>query len=151
MAIIGPVNDAPFYAQVRNLAEPFKKRIHFGQLARDKFVALLQESDIVVLPSRGETVGGVVFEGMYAGSAVIVSDAVEAAREDYLIDGVNGLLVESENIEALQDALKRLMKGPNDEMIAQGRKTVEDRFVWTKSVDRLWTHYSRAMEGHRGV
>ena len=86
--------------------------------------------------------GGVVFEGMYAGSAVIVSDAVEAAREDYLIDGVNGLLVESENIEALQDALKRLMKGPNDEMIAQGRKTVEDRFVWTKSVDRLWTHYS---------
>ena len=35
LAIIGPVNDAPFYAQVRNLAEPFKKRIHLGQLARE--------------------------------------------------------------------------------------------------------------------
>ena len=149
--MIGPVNDAPFYAQVRNLAEPYKKRVHFGQLPRNKFVALMQESEIVVLPSRGETVGGVVFEGMYAGSAVIVSDAVEAAREDYLVDGVNGLLVESENIEALQSALKRLMEGSNEDMIAQGRKTVEERFVWTKSVDRLLTHYSRAMEGHRGV
>ena len=150
LAIIGPVNDAPFYEQVRKLAEPYKDRIHFGQLSRNKLIPLLMESSIVPLPSRGETVGGVVFEGMYANSAVIVSDAVEAAREDYLQDGVNGLLVPAEDVEALRGGLKRLMRSGNKKMVAAGRKTVEERFVWSKSVDRLWTHYRRALEDCRG-
>ena len=150
LAIIGPVNDSAFYEQVRNLAEPFRERIHFGQLARPKLIALMKESSIVTLPSRGETVGGVVFEGMYAGAAVVVSDAVEAAREDYLEDGKNGLLIPAEDIEALRAALKRLMRSENKKMKAQARKTVEERFVWTKSVDRLWMHYKQALEDCRG-
>ena len=81
---------------------------------------------------------------------MVVSDAVEAAREDYLQDGVNGLMVPAEDIEALQAALKRLMRSKNKGLIAQGRKTVEERFVWSKSVDRLWTHYKKALEDCRG-
>ena len=150
LAIVGPVNDAAFYERVRRLAEPYKDRIHFGELPRDRFVALLQESSIVVLPSRGETVGGVVFEGMYAESAVVVSDAVEAARDDYLQHGVNGLLVPAEDVVALRAALEKLMKRSPKKMIAAGRKTVEERFIWRKSVDALWTHYKRAMENCRG-
>jgi glycosyltransferase involved in cell wall biosynthesis len=150
LAIVGPVNDAAFYEKVRDLAKPYGGRVHFGQLPREKFVSLLQESSIVVLPSRGETVGGVVFEGMYAESAVIVSDAVEAARDDYLQDGVNGLLVPAEDIEALRAALKKLMRRTPKKMIASGRKTVEDRFIWSKSVDSLWIHYKRVLEDCRG-
>jgi glycosyltransferase involved in cell wall biosynthesis len=150
LAIIGPVNDAAFYEKVRTLAVPYKDRVHFGQLARPKLLALMKESSIVALPSRGETVGGVVFEGMYAGAAVVVSDAVEAAREDYLQDGVNGLMVPAGDINALQAALKRLMRSKNKGLVAQGRKTVEERFVWSKSVDRLWTHYKKALEDCRG-
>ena len=150
LAVIGPVNDAAYYQKVRDLAVPYKERVHFGQLSRPKLMALMKESSIVALPSRGETVGGVVFEGMYAGAAVVVSNAVEAAREDYLKDGVNGVMVPSEDIEALQAALKRLMRSKNKGLIAQGRKTVEERFVWSKSVDRLWTHYKKALEDCRG-
>jgi glycosyltransferase involved in cell wall biosynthesis len=150
LAIVGPVNDSGFYERVRKLAEPYKDRIHFGELPRVQFVGLLQESSIVVLPSRGETVGGVVFEGMFAGSAVIVSDAVEAARDDYLEHGVNGLLIPSEDIPALRAALKKLMKGDHKKMIAAGRKTVMDRFIWTKSVDDLWTYYKQVLENCRG-
>jgi len=150
LAIIGPVNDSAYYEKVRGLAEPYRERIHFGQLSREKLIPLMMESHIVTLPSRGETVGGVVFEGMYAGCAVVVSDAVEAAREDYLKDGVNGVLIPAEDVDALQAALKRLMRSGNKKLIAAGRKTVEERFVWSKSVDRLWTHYRRALEDCRG-
>lgn len=150
LAIVGPVNDAAFYERVRKLAAPYKNRIHFGQLPREQFVGLLQESSIVVLPSRGETVGGVVFEGMFAGSVVIVSDAVEAARDDYIEHGVNGLLIPSEDIPALRAALEKLMKNQPKKMIAAGRKTVEERFIWSKSVDALWTHYKQVLENCRG-
>jgi glycosyltransferase involved in cell wall biosynthesis len=87
---------------------------------------------------------------MFAGSAVIVSDAVEAARDDYLEHGVNGLLIPSEDIPALRAALKKLMKGDHKKMIAAGRKTVMDRFIWTKSVDDLWTYYKQVLENCRG-
>ena len=121
-------------------------KVCFTVLPRNELCALLLESEIVALPSRGETVGGVVFEAMYAGALAIVSDAVEAARDDYLQDGVNGLLVPAEDISALRQALQRGMDTDTTVMRAAGRAMIEARFTWSRSVDRLVTLYEKAKE-----
>lgn len=144
LVIAGPVNEDGFAEQVRALAAPLGDRVVFTVLPRAELCALMLESDIVVLPSRGETVGGVVFEGMYAGALTIVSDAVEAARDDYLQHGQNGLLVPAEDVPALRAALDRGMHTDTAALRAAGRAMVEQRFTWARSVDRLLALYDRA-------
>lgn len=143
LVIAGPVNEAAFGDEVRRLAGNHPD-IVFTERTRAEQVALFRAAEIVVLPSRGETVGGVVFEGMYAGALCIVSDAVESACDDYLQPGVNGLLVASEDVPALRDALARAMRDPMASVRLAGRRMVSERFTWQSSVDRLWELYPRA-------
>lgn len=144
LVIPGAVNEPAFAEEVRALAAPLGDRVVFGPVSRLELVALFREADIVCLPSRGETVGGVVFEGMYSGALAIVSDAVEAARDDYLCHERNGLLVPAGDIEALRAAVARGMTEDLSLVRAAGRRMVEMRFTWTKSVDRLWALYEEA-------
>jgi glycosyltransferase involved in cell wall biosynthesis len=117
----------------------------FGPVSRAELVALFREADVVCLPSRGETVGGVVFEGMYSGALAVVSDAVEAARDDYVCHERNGLLVPTEDVDALRAAVARGMTEDLERVRAAGRRMVEMRFTWTRSVDRLWALYEEAL------
>lgn len=144
LVIAGAVNEPEFAAKVDALRAPYGARILRTELERPALLALLLESDILCLPSRGETVGGVVFEGMYAGALAIVSDAVEAAREVYLHDGENGLLVPSEDVAALRRALERAMTTDTALMREAGRRMVEAEYTWSRSVDRLLERYAEA-------
>ncbi|MSQ00642.1 MAG: glycosyltransferase [Myxococcales bacterium] len=143
LVIAGPVNEREYADEVAALARGCAD-IVITQLPRPEQVALFRTSDVVALPSRGETVGGVVFEGMVAGALCIVSDGVEAARGDYLRDGQNGLLVPTEDVDALRSALSRAMVEPLTELRAAGRRMVMERFTWRASVDRLVELYPRA-------
>lgn len=145
LAVVGPVNEPDYYAGLQALAKPLGNRVVFGQLPRPLFVALIKAASVVVLPSRGETVGGVVFEGMYAGVPVVVSDAVEAAAQDYLRGDV-GILFPSENVEALRRALKEALCSP-PERIAAARRLVQEHYTWKSSVDRLEKLFAEAQEG----
>jgi glycosyltransferase involved in cell wall biosynthesis len=145
VVIPGAVNDEAFAADVRARAAPLGDRVVFGPVSRAELCALFREADIVTLPSRGETVGGVVFEGMWCGALAVVSDAVEAARGDYLCHERNGLLFPSEDIGALRAALDRGMREDLSAVRAAGHRMVEARFTWTRSVDRLWSLYEEAV------
>lgn len=143
LVISGPVNESGYADEVRRLSADCPD-IVLTQRSRAEQVALFRAADIVALPSRGETVGGVVFEGMYAGALCIVSDGVEAARDDYLHDGVNGLLVRRDDVDSLRAALVRAMNEPMTAVRAAGRRLVQERFTWGASVDRLMELYPRA-------
>jgi glycosyltransferase involved in cell wall biosynthesis len=147
LVIPGAVNDAAFAAQVRAAARPFGDRVVFGPVDRATLVALFKAASVVVLPSRGETVGGVVFEGMWAGALAIVSDAVEAARDAYLRDGENGLLVPVGDVGALRDALRRALTDDLPAVRAAGRAMVEAEYTWDASVGRLERLYTEAVRG----
>lgn len=146
LVIPGAVNETDFATEVRALAAPLGDRVVFGPVARPELLALFREAEAVVLPSRGETVGGVVFEGMWCGALAIVSDAVEAARDDYLCHERNGLLVPGDDVEALRAALHRAMTEDLSGQRAAGRRMVEARFTWERSVDRLWKLYEEVIE-----
>ena len=66
---------------------------------------------VFVLPSRHEPWGLIVNEVMNAGRAVIVSDEV-GCQPDLLTDGVEGCVFPAGNIDALTDALERVLATP---------------------------------------
>lgn len=144
LVICGPVNDADFAAQVRERAAG-RGDIVFAELPRPEFVSLLRLAEVVVLPSRGETVGGVLLEGMYCGALAIGSDAIESARDDFLRDGETGLLFPSEDVAALRATLLRAMGEDLSAVRAAGKRMVEERFTWDASVGRFARILSQAM------
>lgn len=73
-----------------------------GQLSREQVAQHMQQCDCFVLPSRYETFGVVYIEAMACGKPVI---AVKNGGPDDFVNDFNGILIESEDIEALADAM----------------------------------------------
>ena len=99
----GRVLDDAFYKALQNRAGDLDNVELIDALDHPTALALLNDTDIVVLPSRDETMPIVILEAMGLGKAVISTD-VGGVRE-WLRDGMNGLLVEKENPEVLAKAL----------------------------------------------
>lgn len=73
-----------------------------------KIVGLMAISTALLLPSEHEPWGAVVNEAMAAGTPVISSDRVGAAIE-LVESGKNGFLVPVGNVEALADAMRKVV------------------------------------------
>ena len=73
------------------------------------FSQILVESEIFVLPSFYEGFPNALIEAMSVPLACISSDCI-AGPSDIIEDGVNGLLVETGNVDALANALNRLIE-----------------------------------------
>lgn len=68
--------------------------------------AAIAGADVVVLPSYSEGMPMTVIEALYAGCALVVSDA--GAMPDMVVDGDNGLVVGRGDVSALAGALARM-------------------------------------------
>lgn len=83
-------------------------RIKFYGHLKD-FGQIMGESEIFVLPSFYEGFPNALIEAMSVPLACISSDCI-AGPSDIIEDGVNGLLVETGNVDALANALNRLIE-----------------------------------------
>ena len=89
-------------AAIEGTADEYLDRLTPGQVAEK-----LDESTILVLPSRYEGLGRVVIEAFARGRGVVASRA--GGILDLVDDGKQGLLVDPEDTDALADALVRVL------------------------------------------
>jgi len=80
---------------------------YFDQLAPHEVAARLDESTLLVLPSRYEGLGRVVIEAFARGRGVVASRA--GGILDLVDDGEQGLLVDPEDTEGLAEALVQVL------------------------------------------
>jgi glycosyltransferase involved in cell wall biosynthesis len=127
---------------------------HSGMLARATFtgniagaerVALLQESEVMVLPSYTENFGQAVAEAMAAGVAVIISNRVNIWPE--VEKAQAGLIVPCDAAETAR-ALRRLLANPAEaqEMGRRGRALAAARFPWGAVGDQILHVYEKMLE-----
>lgn len=103
----------------------------------------LERASIFVLPSYHEGLPMAMLEAMAAQKAVVVT-AVGGIPEA-VQDGVNGLLIEPENVGSLAGALQRLLadRPLRLRLAAAGRATIEQRFDTELMLDKLASLYAR--------
>jgi glycosyltransferase involved in cell wall biosynthesis len=133
----GRVLDEAFYKELQNAVGEFEEVELIDALDHASALTLLNETDVVVLPSRDETMPIVILEATGLGKAVISTD-VGGVRE-WLRDGMNGLLVKPENSEALSQALAACAEHPEfvRQLKAAGSRTFDRHFTLDRFASRF--------------
>ena len=94
---------------------------------------LLELATVFVLPARHEPWGLIVNEAMNASCAIIVSDAV-GCQPDLVTDAVEGCVYPVGNIDALTNALRRVLATP-ETAATMGRRALERINQWSFEQD----------------
>ncbi len=105
---------------------------------------VLAGASLVVVPTRGTAYPGgqtVLLEAMASRKPVITTSS--AAMRDYVVDGVNGLLVAGGDVVALRRAIERLRADPSlaaelaDNARASAERTFNQAAMWSAVAERL--------------
>jgi glycosyltransferase involved in cell wall biosynthesis len=117
-----------------------KHRVIFVGFRRDVHNFYL-ESDILLLPSRGEGLSGVIMESMTYGLP-IVTTKIEGTR-DLIKDGYNGFLCGINNINCFIDKIEALLnnKEKRNKFIQNSKKRVKESYNWEKNMKKYKEFY----------
>ncbi|MBP7508329.1 MAG: glycosyltransferase [Prolixibacteraceae bacterium] len=96
--------------EIESLNLGISQRVKFYGFKKD-FSKVLGESDIFVLPSFYEGFPNALIEAMSVPVACVSSDCI-AGPSDIIKEGINGLLVQPNNVEQLAFTLNRLIENP---------------------------------------
>jgi len=127
--IIGRVSDRNTEKEVLNAAES-KLVKYLGELSRVEMDRIYQDIDVVVVPSRRDTMPIVAAEAMMNRKICVVSDVIGTA--EYINDGVNGFVFKKEDAEGLKNILKKIIMSKDqsfyDNIRNEARHTYEKLF-----------------------
>lgn len=132
-------------------AEDLGLRDRFLFLGRRSDVPdLLASCDIAVLPSRAEGLPNAVLEYMAAGLPTVASRV--GGNSELVQDGVTGLLVPSEDANAIAGALLRLLRDPElaRRMANNGRQMAVERYGFDRLIREVDELYTELLERRRG-
>jgi glycosyltransferase involved in cell wall biosynthesis len=139
----GPI-EAELKAQCTKLG--LDDRVRFLGWRNDRG-ALLAASTFVAFPSRYEPFGTVTVDAWAGSRPLVAADAVGPAA--YVEDGVSGLLVPKDNVDALANAMSRVIDEPGlaAKLVEGGRKAYEAQFTRAAFVRDSLAFYQRVVAG----
>lgn len=137
--------DGPARGELERLAADLGvgDRVEFtGRLDRAGVVAAMAGAGVVVVPSRIEAFGIVVLEAWRSGAALVAT--TRGGPADIVTDGVDGILVDPEDVDALAAALARVAGDPalRQRLASAGRERVTS-FTWQRTA----VCYAAAFDG----
>jgi len=131
--------------EMRTLATSLKidRNIEFvGMQPPEKVMKYMQQSALLVLPSRRETFGAVLIEAIACGIPVVATKC--GGPEDFINDRV-GVLVEKESPEALADGIESVLTRQKEYSAAELHKYADEDFSWDNVARRTNRLYEQAM------
>ena len=140
------VGDGPDAAEVRGLVQQYgmQSRVDFlGK--RDQIAPLLQNADVLILPSEQEAFGLVALEAMACQVPVVASHV--GGLPELIEDGKSGFLVPVNHLDGFYERTKQLLmdEGLRQEMGIHARRTALKRFSSDMIVDQYLSFYQEVM------
>jgi glycosyltransferase involved in cell wall biosynthesis len=148
LTLVGDGDRAGFVAAVAQSG--LSERVRFeGWLEPQAVAERLARSDVYVLPSHHEGMPLAMLEAMSAGLAVVTT-AVGAIPE-ILTDGKTALLVPPKNLQALHDALYRVITdwALRESLGAAGEQLYDERFTLERFTDAILALYDKLAPAKR--
>jgi glycosyltransferase involved in cell wall biosynthesis len=127
------VGDGPQLAALQSLANELgiSERVFFlGWQSRAQLMECYQRANIFLFPSRHEGMPNAMLEAMASGLPVIASCI--AGNEELVVDDKTGYLAPSEDVEAFQTALRKLLSNTalRQQMGSASRRHAEENYSW---------------------
>ena len=135
------------YAHEKNL----KDVAFVGPVSYQGMPRYYRTADIFCAPATGnESFGIILLEAMAASKPIIASNI--DGYSEVVSDGVDGLLVEPQDEDALAQALRKLLsdKSLREQLGAGGRAKVED-YSWERVSQRVMSFYEELVNGTTSV
>lgn len=139
----------PERENLENLAKSvgITSQINFlGALTRERVVQEMANTDIFVLPSHIETFGVVIIEALAMGKPVI---ATRCGGPESILRTQDGELVPKDNIQALREAMQKIMRHINDYNPQEIRDSCLTRFGENVVTTKLKAIYRKVLEFDR--
>jgi glycosyltransferase involved in cell wall biosynthesis len=128
---------------VSEMTEIFGEKFFYGGIVSgaEKW-KVLSESDIFLLPSRYEGLPVALLEAMAAGCVPVVSEI--GSINLVVRDGVNGFLIEPQNVSQTVEKLKLMLSGKADweNLRRNARATIEEKFNLKNYIEKLENIYA---------
>lgn len=119
------------------------KVVYCTDLEWETAMSILKSSNVVIVPSRIDNVPNTIKEALYLKIPIVASDIV--GTSEVITNGVNGILVESENAEKFVIAINELLE--NDEkckkLTENGHETALQKFTWKTLLPKYLEFYKR--------
>jgi len=135
--------DGPYREQLQQQLGGLPVRF-LGTVPDDQLPALYGSSDLLLFPSRTDTLGQVVMEAQACGLPVLVSD--EGGPQELTDDGVTGRVISARDADAWAAAIDDLL---NDEPLRQrmSRSAAQraSRFSMERCFEQFWNDHLAAI------
>lgn len=106
--------------------------IFLGELSIDDLKSVYNMCDIFILPSIAEAAPLTILEAMAFGKPVICTNV--GAVSEYVIDGVNGLLIDAKEENQLAEKIKYIYDNPHiKDIIGKNNSQSINKFDWKKT------------------
>jgi GalNAc-alpha-(1->4)-GalNAc-alpha-(1->3)-diNAcBac-PP-undecaprenol alpha-1,4-N-acetyl-D-galactosaminyltransferase len=144
------LGEGPIRSELEDLRSQLRltDRVHLPGLITN-VTDYLRQADLFVMPSRIEGFPMALCEAMACGLPVLAADCLSGPR-DIIDDGVNGVLVQTEDVDALAAKLDQLMSDPaKRKQLADNAPHILDRFG-LEQVMRMWSDaIEHAIDRHK--
>ena len=142
------VGDGSLKHEYEQFAKSFSYNIIFTGY-REDVSALMNISDIFVLPSLSEGAANVVMEASASGLPVIATKVGEVPR--IVLDSKTGILIKLNDVNSLVNALKKLVDNPllAVKMGEMGRIKIEEEYDWGGICRKIEKFYIEVIEKYK--
>ena len=116
-----------------------------GKVSNRMLYSLYARAGVYVQPSLYEPFGITILEAMAMGKPVVATRV--GGIPEFVINGVNGLIVDSGNSLALADAIMNVFSDATyaQKLAAEGKEKVQKEFTWEKTAQKTFRLYKQLL------
>lgn len=129
------------------LSDKAKGSVHFlGHVSRDELYNELSTATAAIFPSYSECFALAPLEALAVGCPVI--NTSRSSGKELIEDGINGSLIDPDNIEEIADKIIEIIETPELQIkySKNGRKTILERFMIEKSANDHAQYYQTIID-----